>query len=273
MKDPVFTLRKITPTTYVINGVGCQSYLLLGDERAVLIDSGMSHRNLKEFAQTITDLPIMGVINTHGHFDHTGGNGWFDTAYMHPYAATEANVPFETDISGGADDDYMSQAWPLDYEIKTLDEGEIVDLGSRRLEVIYIGAHSPGSIALLDLDERILFTGDELDPGQVLIYHIEGKPDFPCRTVENHQRNMRKLKARYDEFDFICPGHNGTPIHKSYINDFIIADQKIMDGAEGKKDISSPTMLFPYPDTARRFEYLGAHVCYSINSIFDEQQD
>ena len=67
MEDRIFTARKITPNTYVITGTGCDSYLLLGDESAILIDSGMSKRNLKEFCQTLTDLPFAGVINTHGH--------------------------------------------------------------------------------------------------------------------------------------------------------------------------------------------------------------
>jgi len=254
-----FTARKITPNTWVITGVGCDSYLLLGDEMAMLIDSGMSPLDIKSFCQTLTDLPIAGVINTHGHFDHTGGNGWFKKAYMHPLAAKDGKRPFDGDVSN----------WKLDYEIETLEEGRILDLGNRRLEIIYIGCHSLGSIAILDLDNFILFTGDELDPGQVLC-NMSGA-SVPGQTVENHQRNMRKLKARWDEYDIICPAHNGSPIDKSYVNDFIIVDQMIMDGAQGREDISSPTLPFKRPDGALRLNYLAAHICYNPKSIFEDQ--
>ena len=143
-----FTARKITPNTWVITGAGCETYLLLGDEMAMLIDSGMSPLDLNAFCRTLT-----------GHFDHTGGNGWFKKAYMHPLAVKDAKRPFGGDAS----------QWKLDYEIETVEEGQILDLGSRRLEIIYDGAHSLGSIAILDLDNYILFTGDELESGQVLI--------------------------------------------------------------------------------------------------------
>ncbi len=254
-----FTARKITQNTWVITGVGCDAYLLLGDEMAMLIDSGMSPNDLKAFCETLTNLPIAGVINTHGHFDHTGGNGWFKRAYMHPLAASDAKRPF------GGDDG----SWKLDYEIQTLAEGEILNLGSRRLEILYIGAHSLGSIAIVDLDNRMLFTGDELDPGQVLCNM--GGAKAPGQTIENHQRNMRKLKARYAEYDILCPAHNGSPIDKSYVNDFIILDQRILDGVPGREDISSPTLPFPRPDGALRQSYLGAHICYHPNAIYDAQ--
>lgn len=254
-----FTARKITPNTWVITGVGCDAYLLLGDEMAMLVDSGMSPLDIKTFCETLTDLPIAGVINTHGHFDHTGGNGWFRRAFMHPLAAKDAKRPFGGDAEG----------WKLDYEIQTLAEGEVLNLGNRRLEILYIGAHSLGSIAILDLDNRILFTGDELDPGQVLCNM--GGAKVPGQTVENHQKNMRKLKARWAEYDILCPAHNGSPIDKSYVNDFIIVDQMILDGVPGRADIASPTLPFRRPDGALRQNYLAAHICYHPNAVFEEQ--
>ncbi|WP_138296145.1 MULTISPECIES: MBL fold metallo-hydrolase [unclassified Clostridium] len=261
MQDPVFMSVKITPNTILISGVGCYSYLVMGDEMAMMIDTGMSHRDIHEYARQFTDLPITGVINTHGHFDHTGGNGWFKVAYMHPYAATEAKKPFD------------DSQYPLDYEIVTVEDGHMFDLGSRKLQVIYDGAHNPGSIAILDRQNRMLFTGDEVDPGQVLIFKMAGHQENiqSCQSIQNHQRNMRKLKAYYDDFDIICPGHNGMAIHKSYINDFIVCDQMILDGAQGKTDITSPSMHFPGLPTSRRFEYKGAQICYDIDMIYDEQ--
>ena len=256
-KFNIYTGRKITPNTYVIHNGGCDCYLLLGDENAIMIDAGMSDRNLKDFVRTLTDLPIMGVINTHGHLDHSLGNGYFEKAFMHPLAVE--------DVKKAQDN---APGYPTDYEIETLEEGQIINIGSRELEIIYIGAHSLGSIAILDKTNRILFTGDELDPGQVLV-NMAGSY-VPGQTIENHQKNMRKLKARYDEYDIICPAHNGAPIDKSYVNDFIILDQMIMDGAEGREDISSPTLPFARPDGCLRLNYKCAHICYHPNTIFEK---
>ena len=261
MMNRAFTKRKIHADTWVIEGVGCYSYLLTGKTSAVLIDSGMSKRNIKEYCQQITNLHIMGAINTHGHFDHTGGNGWFEKAFMHPMATNRAKQPF------GSPEGYC-----FDYEIEHLSDGQIIDLGERNLEIIYIGAHSPGSIAILDASRRLLFTGDELESGQVLL--MLNEPNLPVtQTVENHQRMMQKLKARIGEYDYICPAHNGTMMHNSYVDIFIEAEQKILDGAVGVDDISSPTLPvgegspFQNNEFFKRYEYNGANIVYDIRRI------
>ena len=254
---PIYTGQKITPNTYAIHNGGCISYLLLGDYAAIMIDSGMSTRNLYDFVRTLTDLPVLGVINTHGHLDHSLGNGYFKKAYMHPEAVKDVKSAQQN-----------SPNYPTDYKIETVEEGWTIDMGGRELEVIYIGAHSLGSMAILDKDYRILFTGDELDPGQVLV-NMSG--DYvPGQTVENHQKNMLKLKERAWEYDFICPAHNGTPIDKSYVDDFIVLDQMIMDGVPGREDITSPTLPFPRPDGCLRQNYKCAHMCYHPNTIFEK---
>ena len=261
MMNRVFTKRKIQEDTWLIEGVGCYSYLLIGKESAILIDSGMSKRNLKEYCEEITNLPIKGVINTHGHFDHTGGNGWFEKAFLHPHAVERAKQPF-----GG-----MTDGYSFDYETVTVDDGQVIELGDRPLEIIYIGAHSPGSIAILDKKFRLLFTGDELESGQVLLFlEEEGLP--VTQTVENHQNMTKKLKSRIAEFDFICPAHNGTMMHNSYIDIFIKAQQEILDGAVGLDDMSSPTLpmgmgMFQNNEFFKRYESGGANICYDTRRV------
>jgi glyoxylase-like metal-dependent hydrolase (beta-lactamase superfamily II) len=248
-----FIERKISKDTWVIEGWGCYSYLVIGDEKAMMVDTGMSKASIREFAETITDLPIE-VVNTHGHFDHTGGNGWFDKIYMTAFAATEAKNTFG------------DSSYPLDYEIDIIFEGYVFDLGGRTLEVISIPAHNAGSIALLDKENKILFSGDELEAGQVLLMLSE------TSTVEKHQSNMKKLKDRIMEFDYIYPAHNGTPIHNSYIDAYIENAQRIMDGIEGMKDVFSPSFpesVFPKNENFRRSEYKGSSIVYDIRRIFN----
>jgi hydroxyacylglutathione hydrolase len=255
MENIPFVARKFNKNTWVIEGVGCYSYLVLGSGRAMMVDTGMSKTNLREFVETLTELPVS-VVNTHGHFDHTGGNGWFDEVYMHPSSVGDAKKCF------GDTADY-----PLDYEIKTVTEGYIFDLGGRTLEVIEIPAHNAGSIALLDKENRMLFTGDELEAGQVLLMLGNG-------SVEEHQANMKKLKERINEFDIICPAHNGTPIDNSYVDAYIENDQRVMDGIEGKMEIHSPSFpagFMPGNEYLRRSEYKGSSIVYDTRTIFGKK--
>ncbi len=266
--DRRFTARRFFENSYVITGEGCDSYLLLGENEGLMIDTGMSRRNLKEFVSTLTDLPVNKVINTHGHFDHTGGNGFFSEVMMHPDSVPAAKVCFGNPLD-----------YPLDYTIvRTLVEGDVIDLGERRLEIIEIPAHSPGSIAILDIDNRLLFTGDELESAQVLLLGsfddrllAEGliKEKRPVGTVGTHRENMKKLQKMESRFDIICPAHNGTPITKDYIEAYIEAADLVLSGKdEGKKEIDSPSYNnsqshFPKDvECFRRIECKGASIIY-----------
>ena len=102
-------------------------YLLIGDEKAVLIDTLYGFGDLRQIVESITDKPVM-VINTHGHFDHTGGNSFWPEAYMSEYAATEAKHAFGEELQKMAD----SHAYP-DYEMKILKDGDIIELGDHTL--------------------------------------------------------------------------------------------------------------------------------------------
>ena len=245
-----FVKRKVAPDTWVLEGEGAYAYLLTGKDTAMLVDSGMSRHDIHAFCKTITDLPITGVINTHGHFDHTGGNGYFDKVYMHPLAAETAKTPFG----------YLPpDAYPLDYEPEFVKEGQVFNLGERELEIIFIGAHSPGSLAILDRSNRLLFTGDELEAGQVLL--IPSGYDPRTQTVENHLRQMLKLRERMDEFDYICPSHNGTMIDKSYVDYFIETDELILSGKGVGGDLPPDMAWLRRPDV-KRFEHNDAAICY-----------
>lgn len=263
-----FDFRLILPGTWMIGTRsaatpwGCDCYLLEGEEKAILIDSGMSKLNLKEYidALELTDKPILGVINTHSHFDHTGGNGFFGHAYLHPLAEQGAKKPF----SDAGD-------YPLDYEVTHLRDGSTLDLGNRLLEIIEIGAHDLGSIAILDHGRRILFTGDELETGWINVNSM-GETYIPGQTIETHYKNMQKLKARYEEYDVICPAHHGAPIAKESIEHFLICDQRILDGVPGDPYIPEKNGGGrSFPEGARVMRYKSAHICYHIDHIRERQ--
>lgn len=259
--DRNFHPRKLNPNTWLFDGDGSYSYLIMGESKALMVDTGMSKGNLRAYAEQFTDLPII-VVNTHGHFDHTGGNGYFDEVYVHPAGLTMCKQAF-----GDASD------FPLDYEPKPVEEGFVFDLGGTLVEVLSIPAHDASSIALIDHTNRVLYTGDEVEGGQVLLGGF-GPAEGPNR-VRAHLGNMLKLKARENEYDLIFPGHNGTPIDKSYIDMFIAVDEKVLAGTPGSCDMFSRVL----PDylcerftvqaekgVARRAEYIAASIIYDPNN-------
>ena len=226
-------------------------FLIVGEEKAMLIDTGYGEGNLREIVEGITDKPVM-VVDTNGHFDHTGGNAWWTDVWMAEGAVAGARVPFSPE----------QQAWydakpHRDYNIHLLKEGDLIDLGGKQIEVLSIPAHHEGSIALLDRTDRLLFTGDEMESGQVLLFVRDR--NLPLReVVAAHRANLQKLAARRAEYDFICPAHNGTLLQPDlYLNDFLALDQEILDGTARVQPDTAGFGYAPYQDGDDLFSKMG----------------
>ena len=78
-----YPVKKIAENTYMISDFGfANCYLLVGEQKALLIDCGVGIGDLKGAAEKIADKPLV-VVGTHGHVDHVGGDGQFDEIYLH----------------------------------------------------------------------------------------------------------------------------------------------------------------------------------------------
>jgi hydroxyacylglutathione hydrolase len=222
MADTIFRSRPICTNTWHIQGDGSSSYLVVGDKQGVVIDTGFATENIQKYAQSLTEKPVTWAANTHGHFDHTGGNGWFDRTYMSARALEVAKTPYPSKASLN----YL-----FDYLVTIVGDSDRIDLGNRDLEVLEIPAHAPSSVAFLDRKERIMFTGDEV-AANVMLYWMQ---DEPQPTVEQHAQNMEKLLGHRDEFDFILSGHGLELEDASLVDDYLEHDRRIMVGLiEGK---------------------------------------
>jgi hydroxyacylglutathione hydrolase len=217
MTNTIFRSTQLCTNTWLIQGDGSSSYLVVGDTCGVMIDTGFATENIQEYAQSLTDKPVKWVANTHGHFDHTGGNGWFERTYMSAKALEIAKIPYPSKASLN---------YPLDYLVTIVGDGDTIDLGNRVLEVFEIPAHAPSSVAFLDRKERILFTGDEVAKG-VMLYWQQNEPQ---PTIEQHAQNMEKLLKHRQEFDFILSGHGSEIEDASLVEDYLEHDRRIMSG-------------------------------------------
>jgi hydroxyacylglutathione hydrolase len=259
MADAIFRSGLLCANTWLIQGDGCTSYLVAGDKCGVMIDTGFATENIQAYAQTLTDKPVRWAANTHGHFDHTGGNGWFERAYMSARALEIAKTP------------YPSKAglnYPLGYLVTVVGDGDTIDLGNRDLEVFEIPAHAPSSIAFLDRKARILFTGDEVAPF-VMLYWMQPEPQ---PTIEQHAQNMEKLLKRRPEFDFICWGHGSGLDDASLVDDYLEHDRRILSGLiEGEQFVMSPDGPADFHmyqiEFKRRSMYKGTGLGYDLRYI------
>ncbi len=194
-------------------------YLLEGREKALLIDTGYGTGTLRAFVERLTDREIV-VANTHYHPDHSGGNGEFTEVYLS--AGYPVDAPSVERPEAGPFD--LSALPHPDYTKRVVGEGDRIELGGRTVEVLDVRpAHCNSSLFFLDRGERMLFTGDEFEAAQALLYDNSKNPDAPYEVrerLENLQANARRLLSLRADYDLIFPNHNGTPIAAEYLEDF-----------------------------------------------------
>jgi glyoxylase-like metal-dependent hydrolase (beta-lactamase superfamily II) len=153
-KDVVF--RQIDEQTWEGNGhlmANETVYLIAGTESAILIDAGTEIPGLHQIVTDICGKPVR-LVATHVHPDHTGSaiNEWDEISIN---AADEVNRPmFMTGYKG---------------ETHYLTDGEVIDLGNRKIEVVFTPGHTPGSTTFLDKERHYGFSGDAFGSGNLLI--------------------------------------------------------------------------------------------------------
>lgn len=211
MDEPYYEVTQIAPDTWQIMSSGDYHYLLAGEDEAIAIDTSYGAGNLREFLEDLCGKPVRKVINTHHHFDHSANNCYFDLAYMAAESVDLAAIPYPS---------FEGIDFPRTYEVQIVDDEDTVPLKGRGLEIIKIGDHTAGGIAILDRKQHLLFTGDEMMPGGKMV----------SGSIEKFATDMQKIMARRDLFDWICGGPEILPAEVADI--FYEASVKMLHGEE-----------------------------------------
>ena len=198
-----FEVQKLDPGVHLISEPGhVNSFLIQGSTSAILFDTGLGVANIRKVAEELSDLPLL-VVNSHYHFDHTGGNQLFEDIAIHRVGAALLQQPAPDGLAEGymAYTQRMLQAWgpykeaddlyfhlltaermlrplpegfdPASYQIvptvptRLLEEGNVLDLGGRRLQVMHTPGHSPDCICLFEEESGLLFGGDTINTGPI----------------------------------------------------------------------------------------------------------
>lgn len=217
MRDKLYSLLARAPGA--ARGADAWMHLLIGPQKAMLIDTGFGIGDLKALVDRLTGgMPVI-VVNTHSHGDHTLGNSYFEKVYIHEYDADVLRRPVTPEsrarfLTAKDDPEYPFTEADLapirPYEIVAVPDGYTFDLGNDyTVELIHIPGHAPGGCGYIDKQSRILFSGDAILSTPIIITGMPGKgPYSEFGTITALSKALPKLKEKMDQFDVLYPGHS-----------------------------------------------------------------
>lgn len=226
-----YPIINIADGVYLINEFDSTNcYLIIGSERALLIDTGNGFGDMLTAVRNLTDLPV-DIALTHGHIDHAGGYGQFENVYIHK-----------------ADDNFMlriqlqrffrsisAELTPAkNYGIKNSDvvfnkrpvkfhhyrENHIFDLGGKTVRVIHAPGHSKGSVVLLDEQDKLMFTGDNAC-GLLWLF-------VPGGTSVEEWLPTAEMIYRFSEEYAVYPAHYSVPQKRDEIETLIKSGKELV---------------------------------------------
>ena len=212
------------------------SYLIIGNQRALLFDTGMGMDSMSLLIEELTDLPVT-VINSHTHYDHIGSNHEFDhilgvdTAYTHNWSNN--GWGHEAVRHEVAPDAFCSTHLPhLDtakyqifpYEINEfVKDGQEIDLGERIIKVLFTPGHTPDAISLYDKENGYLWTGDTFYEGTIWLF-------FEGTDLDAYHSSITKMASLSTGLKSIFPGHNLPISDPQLLPDFVERFEMIING-------------------------------------------
>ncbi len=204
---------KVAADTYVFQGANedfsfdnggniVNTGFIVTEVGVVVIDSGPSRlygEQMRAAITKVTDLPVIRVFITHMHPDHFLGNQAYDDVPILALAGTIDGI--RSQANAFTDNMYrLAGSWMRGTEAvrpdEAIDEGEL-SFGSRRLQVIAGGGHTPDDLMLLDHATGVLFAGD-------LVFH-DRAPTTPHAELDIWLRSLRRIQAL--PVEVLVPGH------------------------------------------------------------------
>ena len=201
-------IKKIEDHFWIFEEDGVRSFLFEGTDRAMLVDTGFGTLPLGEMTAELTPLPVF-VVNTHTDGDHTGRNREFGPVYLHPAEMEH----YQNSLPEGCHREDVRPLW----------EGEVIDLGHWKFEVILTPGHTPGSIMLLEREKRMLISGDTIQDGTIFMFGSG-------RNMPAFQSSLKRIMAMADAFDTVWPSHGGYPLKPDIIPAILQGSRDLLDG-------------------------------------------
>jgi hydroxyacylglutathione hydrolase len=207
--DGYFTITRIDDKTIAIGEPLYHSqnynYLIMGDDRALLFDSGAGFHDIRPVVSSLTSLPVTAVAS-HIHFDHIGSHTLYenlaviDLPYLRERAGARAHQLTYAEHLGFAESIPLPELRVTEW----LAPGSWIDLGGRRLEVLHTPGHTVDSMALFDHERDQLFIGDFITEGPTFIF-------VPGASVGDELRTAETLLDRISDRTVLHTAHRFDP--------------------------------------------------------------
>jgi len=172
--------------------VGCTE-----TKNAVVIDPGDDVDRIL-VALSEEQLSVTKILNTHGHFDHVGGNQRLKEVTGAPICIHDEDAPMLAHVSSSAAAFGMRVNNSPEAD-ETLQDGDIVKFGNLELKVIHTPGHSPGGVAFYRPD--VVFVGDTLFAGSI------GRTDFPGGSYDQLIASVKNKLFTLDNKTIVYTGH------------------------------------------------------------------
>lgn len=241
-----YMAEKIAEKTYRIDESGVANcYLLIGKEKALLIDTGCGAGDLKEAVRKLTKKPII-VALTHRHPDHAGGVSQFGFYYVHyedkRWIYKVMSLPYISKrmlkILGIKRNTHFRKKYA---RMMTMRDGHCFELGDRKIRVKSLPGHTKGSVLFLDDDNRLMFTGDNVN--YCLWMHLPG-----ATSLERWLISVRTILAYYDMGYQAYGGHlKGKQSHEETKKLYVMVRKIVHKSREEKEKIldnRNPVLLY-----------------------------
>lgn len=213
-------------------GASAWMHLIVGQERALLIDTAFGIGDLRGLVETLTDKPV-DVVNTHFHGDHSAGNGQFETIFIHKY-----DIPY-LEMSEKAENRLLPA--PGTYREEdiiplrsakhvAMEDGFVFRLGEgHEVEVIHMPGHAAGGCMLFDRKYNLLFSGDAVVFTPTLIIGKFPAPYYPeYLTVTAFRDALKKALPKCQNVKKLYTGHSVQGISPVYLTDMMDCCEKII---------------------------------------------
>ncbi len=234
-------------------------YLIVGTERAALIDTGMGLGNLRATTAEITSVPVS-VYNTHAHIDHAAGNNEFESVFMHPDEIAGARAGFPIDrrlefielktMYDAEAEELLKFArehileYHTEYPIGSVADGEKIDLGGVTLEAIHVPGHTRGSMVYVNRADKSAFCGDAVNP-RSSIGMFPGSP-----TVQTYRDALERFLSLTEDVERFYVGHRLYAFSREDVKDVLRCAEEIVAGEQGE----------PYPMVVSRNEPIWGRI-------------
>lgn len=226
-------VRKIDDDLYVITETeSIHCYLLLGKEKALLIDAGYGYEDIRPLIGQITELPVMLAV-THGDPDHGLGAMHFEDVWIHPLDYGKLLMNDTPEVKGTM----LEHRYHKMPEVRRLIDKEaylatsvakasphflkskdIIDLGGKHVEIFHTPGHSYGHIMFLEQETGRLFSGDQLTGKHNNWHFMDSDTQAPFSLT---YASLKKLAQKGEQIKEIYPAHGEYPLSLQCLTDML----------------------------------------------------